>query len=219
MESMELIRAFAAVPTGNVADALMNLGIPVGAVNAPLRPIASPQRRAAGYAVTVRQMVRAQAAEGAALARHGQVNDEVLQPGDLLVIDAGGRTDVCTGGALMALCAQRRGAVGWVVNGAVRDVEEIRALDFPVHLAGTSPVKSTPLLQTVGVNVPVEIGGVQILPGDVVVTDETGIVVVPRQHAEAVLREAQRIGRIEEETERLIREGCSFAEAKKKAGM
>lgn len=219
MDRNELIRAFEKVPTGNAADALVQLGIPGGAVNAGLHPVGSPQRRAAGFAVTVKQMTRSQSAEGASLATHAQVIGEQLGEGDMLVIDVGGRTDVCTGGALLALCAKLRGASGWVINGALRDIEEIRALDFPVHLKGGSPVKSAPLLQTVGVNVPVEFGGVQICPGDLVLTDETGIVVIPAGKAEAVLRKAQAIARIEAETERLLREGRTFAQARKEAGL
>ena len=164
-------------------------------------------------------MTRAQSAEGAALAKHAQVIGEMLGEGDMLVIDADGRTDVCTGGALLALCAKLRGASGWVINGALRDIEEIRALDFPVHLKGGSPVKSAPLLQTVGVNVPVEFGGVQICPGDLILTDETGIVVIPAAHAEAVLEKAQSIGRIEAQTEQLLRAGRTFAQAKKESGL
>lgn len=219
MDRMELIRAFEQVPSGNAADALVQLGLCAAVPDAGLHPVGIPQKRAAGYAVTVKQMTRSGNAEGSSLARHAAVIDEQLGEGDMLVIDAGGRTDVCTGGALLALCAKLRGASGWVINGALRDVEEIRKLDFPVHLKGGSPVKSAPLLQTVGVNIPVEIGGVQICPGDIVLTDETGIVVIPPAHAEAVLQKALDIGRREAETERLLREGKSFSEAKKEANL
>lgn len=216
MDRQELIRAFEQVPTSNAADALAKLGIPGGVIDAGLHPLSAPQRRAAGFAVTLRQMSRSRNAEGAAPARHGQVIDEILGEGDMLVIDAGGRTDACTGGGLMALRAKIRGASGWVVNGAVRDIEDIRALGFPVHLKGSSPAASTPL-QTVGINIPVEIGGVQICPGDIVLTDETGIVVIPPIQAEAVLLKAQEIGRAEAEAERLLREGLSIAQVKKEA--
>ena len=218
MDRLELIRAFEEIPTSNAADALAQMGLPGCVVNADLHPIASPQRRAAGFAVTVRQMSRSQNAENAAPARHGQVIDEQLGEGDMLVIDAGGRTDACTGGGLMALRAKIRGASGWVVNGALRDIEDIREMDLPVHLKGSSPARSAPL-QTVGVNIPVEIGGVTIFPGDLVLTDETGIVVIPPAKAEAVLQKAREIGRAEAEAERLLRAGLSFAEAKKEAGL
>lgn len=218
MDRIELLHAFGEIPTGNAADALTQLGLPVGVPDADLHPVGTPQKRAAGFAVTVKQMTCSGNAEGVSLTKHAQVIDG-LNEGEMLVIDAGGRTDVCTGGALLALCAKLRGASGWVVNGALRDVDEIRKLDFPVHLKGGCPVKSAPLLQTVGVNVPVEIGGVQICPGDLILTDETGIVAIPPAHAEEVLEKAREIGRREAETERLLLAGKSFAEAKKTAGI
>ena len=219
MDRIELIRAFEKVPSGNAADALAELGLPDGFVDAGLYPLAPSQRRAAGFAVTVKQVSRSQDPEKAGPARHGQVIDEFLREGSMLVIDAGGRTDVCTGGGLMALRSKLLGASGWVINGAVRDAEEIRALDFPVHLKGTSPVKSVPRLQTAGVNVPVGIGGVQICPGDLVLADETGIVVIPPEQAEAVLAKALEIGRKEEEAERLLLAGKSFMQAHDEAGL
>lgn len=211
----ELLKQFEAIPTGNAADAMAKLGIQSGALDSTLFPLIPSQRRTAGTAVTVKQMVRSQAAEGASLAKHSKVIDSQLTPGDLLVIDVGGRTDVCTGGFLLALRAKMQGASGYVINGALRDLEEIAQLDFPVYLAGGSPVKSSPLLETIGINIPVEIGGVQINPGDVVLMDRTGVVVIPVKFAEDVLAKAKEIGAKEEALQKLLEKGGSFAEAAK----
>lgn len=208
----ELIEGYLRVPTANVCDAMAQLDLPVRVIEG-LHPVSPTQRPAVGFAVTVKQMQRHQAAEGKGLATHSKVIDTQLQYGDMLVIDVGGRTDVCTGGALLARRAQQRGASGYLINGCLRDVREIAALDFPVHLVGASPVKSSPALQTVGINIPVEINGVQILPGDLVMSDDTGVIVVPAQVAEQVLERALAINAKEAALEEMLIVGKTFAEA------
>ncbi|MHC1757943.1 MAG: RraA family protein [Negativicutes bacterium] len=214
MDALKLLASFREIPTGNAADAMAQLGIPRGTING-LFPLSLQQSRAAGYAVTIKQMQRSQMASGKGLATHSKVIDEQLNQGDLLVIDVGGRTDVCTGGAILALRAKLRGVAGYVINGCLRDLREIADLDFPVHLIGGSPNKSAPDLQTVGINLPVEIGGVQINPGDLVLTDDTGIVIIPRARAEAVLDAALSIKAKEECLTEYIKGGMSFSEAAK----
>ncbi len=218
MNREQLLEAYSQIPTGNACDAMQTLGIPSGAVEG-LRPLSLDQRRAAGFARTIKQMQRSQSAEGAKLARHSKVIDEALNPGDILVIDVGGRTDVCTGGGMLALRAKIRGVAGFVVNGCLRDLKEMVELDFPVHLVDGSPVKSAPKLETVGVDIPVEIGGVQINPGDLVLTDDTGIVVIPVGAAETVLQKAQEIQAAEDRMAEMIRSGKTFAEATVESGL
>lgn len=212
MDKFELLQHFLPLPTGNVADAMAQLGIPCKTVNG-LFPLSCHQGRTAGYAVTVRQMERNINTEGKVLTKHTKVIDGQLSAGDLLVIDAGGNTSVCTGGALLALRAKLRGASGFLINGCLRDLNEIRELGFPVYLKGGSPIKSSPSLETVGINIPVEINGTQILPGDLIVMDETGIVIIPIRHAERILEEAGKIFALESQAEKWIREGCSVSKA------
>lgn len=208
----KLIEGFLKVPTGNVCDAMVQLGVPLGVIQG-LHALDPNQRQAVGVAVTVKQMERHQTAEAKNLATHSKVIDGQLEYGDFLVLDVGGRTDVCSGGALLARRAKMQGASGFIVNGCLRDIREIGKLDFPVHLLAGSPIKSSLHLQTVGVNIPVEVRGVQINPGDVIITDDTGIVVLPAQSAESVLAKALEINSKEVALESLISEGKSFAEA------
>ena len=133
----------------------------------------------------------------------------------MLVIDMSGITDVCTGGALLALRAKTRGVSGELTNGCLRDADEIAALDFPVYCAGTSPVKSAKDIETIGVNVPVTIGGVQVLPGDLICMDSTGVVVVPQGRINDVIAEAEKISARESKMEEMIRTGMSIVEARK----
>jgi len=216
MDKEQLLERYIKVPTANIVDAMDRLGVARGVVQGLAR-LSATQQRAAGFALTVKQMQRHQTEQGRTLATHMQVVDELAQPGDLLVIDVGGRRDVCTGGALIALRAKMRGVTGYLINGCLRDVQEIAALGFPVYFLGASPVKSSPDLQTVAVNSTVEIGGVQIRPGDLIVHDDTGVVVIPPEQAAAVLAEAEAIMDKESKAEQLIKQGYSVAEAFKGA--
>ena len=113
----------------------------------------------------------------------------LAQPGDVIVVEAGDDEMAVAGGNVCAI-AQRRGVAALVVDGVIRDVVESREKRFPLFARGVSPIPA----KRVGdgaMNVQVRCGGVIVNPGDVVVADEEGIVVVPRARAEDVLRKAQ----------------------------
>ena len=217
MDKNELLEALRLLPTGNIADAMVNLGLPCGVMVSPPPAIDLRQPRMAGYAYTLVQMPRHQAETEKSLVRHPEVIDSLAQPGDVVVMDVGGRLDVCSGGALFALRAKMRGLAGFLVEGCLRDLNEMVEIGLPVFCRGGSPTKSAPGVQTVAVGVPVCLGGVQVRPGDVIVGDDTGIVVFPTAFAEVILAEAQRIQRMEECVEKHIREGHSVAESRKRA--
>lgn len=212
-EKLEWIHVFKKFPTGTISDAMDNLGIRRGAV-AGLHPLEPAQPKAAGFALTIRQIRRKTPYDGKSLAGQGGVIDSQIRTGDMLVIDMAGMTDICTGGALLVLRARMRGAAGELTNGCLRDAEEIAELDFPVYCAGTSPVKSAMDVETAGVNVPVMIGGVQISPGDLILMDRTGAVAVPADMLREVSEEAARIREREAKMEELIRSGKTLAEAR-----
>lgn len=207
------IHAYESRATGNVSDAMDNLGIRRGAVLGvwELNP---GQPGVAGFAFTIQQRRRQSPYDGKNLARQGGLIDTMTQEGDLVVIDMDGMMDVCTGGALLALRAQMRGVVGELTNGCLRDAEEIAALGFPVYCGGTVPVKSARDVETVNVNVPITLGGVQICPGDLILMDRTGVVCVPAESLQQVLEETERIANREARMEALIRDGHSLAEAR-----
>jgi RraA family protein len=124
----------------------------------------------------------------------------LAKPGDVLVID--GKTDLTCAlmGALMMNTAKVIGLAGVIIDGAVRDVEELRALGFPVFAAGSNPNGPTKFVPG-RLNWPVGVGGISVQPGDLVVGDADGVVVVERDKAESLLAAAQK--KVDEETRRI----------------
>lgn len=128
------------------------------------------------------------------------------QPGDVIVLACHGCERTAMWGGLMSTLSRQAGITAGIVDGAIRDVDEIRVLDFPVWYRGTVPRPSPTAVhnrtEPVQVNVPVVIRGEVVEPGDIVVADENGIAVVPAGQAEAVLEGA----RMQVSKEKVIRE-------------
>lgn len=213
MDEVDLLYSLERLPTGNVSDAMSKLRIPSGVIE-NLCPLSLTQKRVCGKAVTIQQRRKAGPQKG--VVKQRQVITTMTQPGDTVVIDADGCMSVATAGGLLALCAQLRGVKGMVINGCLRDLEDIVAMEFPVHLLGGSPAASGEALETAGINVPLAIGGVRINPGDFILQDATGCVVIPANDAERVLMTAQVICQQEEACESLLRQGLDFAAARER---
>lgn len=124
----------------------------------------------------------------------------VAQPGDVLVIDGKGDLSSALMGAIMMNQAKAIGLAGVVIDGAVRDVLELRELGFPVFAAGTNPNGPTKYIPG-RVNWPVSIGGVSVNAGDLVVADADGVVVIEREKAASLLAPAAK--KLADETKRI----------------
>ncbi len=114
---------------------------------------------------------------------------EFCRPGDVLVIDAGGDVTNAVIGGILSFYAATIGTVGVVLDGAIRDVAEIRARDYPVYARGVNhrgPYKDGPG----EINVPVSVGGMVVNPGDIVVGDQDGLMAFPRDEAELLIEKA-----------------------------
>ncbi len=113
---------------------------------------------------------------------------DLALPGDVLVVDGGASMERALCGEIMISHARQRGLAGFVINGCIRDVDAIAAIDFPVYALGQNP--NGPLKDGPGeINVPVVAGGMAILPGDILVGDADGIVVVrPRDAIEVAAK-------------------------------
>lgn len=131
---------------------------------------------------------------------------ELVQPGDVLVIDEGNGNTTGAFGHNMSLEARKRGVTGLVTNGHIRDVRLLREERFPVYCRGVSPrsaQKNTPG----SINVPIAMAGVVVCPGDIVVGDDDGIAIVPRADAADILARAQARMQMEHQQAQDIRNG------------
>jgi regulator of RNase E activity RraA len=115
------------------------------------------------------------------------------EPGEVGVIVMEGTLEIAAMGNLMATAAKVRGMAGMVLDGAIRDVWDIRRMGLTVYARSISPRTAVGHYATVAKNVPVECAGVTVRPGDIIVADEDGVVVVPKERAEEVLKKAQEI--------------------------
>jgi 4-hydroxy-4-methyl-2-oxoglutarate aldolase len=144
------------------------------------------------------------------------------QPGDVIVLACHGTVLTAMWGGLMSTLSIRAGIEGAIVDGPIRDVDEIRDLGFPIWYEGTIPRPSPSAghhrIEPVQVNVPVVVRGQVINPGDILVADENGIAVVPAQQAEQVLQGAQARNAEEKAIREKISSGTPLAELLAKFG-
>jgi regulator of RNase E activity RraA len=143
-----------------------------------------------------------------------------LQPQDVVVLACNGPTDrIAPWGELLTTAAMARRAAGCVTDGLVRDVRQIRAMDFPVFHGGIGPLDTKGRARMVDRDVRVECGGVSIDPGDLVFGDVDGIVVIPRSHEHAVMDLALEKVRGENHTRDALLSGESLASVFKRLGI
>jgi regulator of RNase E activity RraA len=180
-------------PTGIISDTMDELGIPSGVIGASVLRPTMPGTTMVGPALTLRNILQhIDPLKGA----HDKVNKmaefechNLAQPGDVLVIQ--GVADVSNMGGISAQTGKRQGEVGAIVWGGVRDVGHSRSVDYPIWSTELSAVTGKWRLQTIEINGPVQIGGVRVEPGDLVVADETSVCFVPRDRMTDVLALAQ----------------------------
>lgn len=210
----ELVKGFGEVATASVADAVDKVCGRRGYMEHALKPRIN-ERRIVGPAVTVLEESTTESVPP----QHALDLIDEAQPGSVVVIAIGGEADVAVWGGLMTAGAFARGLAGAVLDGGVRDIAEIRRdYDFPVIARSVSPGTTLGRFRTVASNVPVTCGGIEVNPGDLVVGDIDGVVVVPREHAEAVLEMAREIDARELEQARLIIEAKSLRKGLAKYG-
>lgn len=159
--------------------------------------------RLIGTAVTVKTLAADLAAAFKAI--------DVCQPGDVVVIDSHGSINTAFWGENMTMSALNRGVLAAVIDGAYRDVEEIRKLRFPVVCKGIVP--NVGAVAGYGdVNVSIQCAGVVVSPGDIVVIDGNGVVIVPKVEAGEVLQKAQQLLKTEHILQEKIKSGATIGE-------
>lgn len=204
----DLLARCAKIGSSTWSDALDTFGIS-GLVEGIQRR--SGDERIVGFATTARQVAgglgqydRADFAVGKLVAATG--------PGRVLMIDVGG-APISTFGGIASTAAKAQGATAVIIDGACRDVDEIQAVGLWMASRWVSPRTGKTRLQLQELGQQVTIGSVIVNEGDLVVGDDTGIVVVPRAEVEKVLVEAERILEVDFAVEKGIKEGKTFAQA------
>ena len=135
---------------------------------------------------------------------------ETAPPGSVLVIDARGDARAASAGAILATRLLRRGVAAIVTDGSVRDSPSIAELDLPVYTSGVSATTNLVLHHAVEQQVPIGCGGVPVFPGDVLIGDAEGVVVVPRHLAAEVAADALEQERLEDFLLTLVRNGAAL---------
>lgn len=204
-----IIEQLKGLGTSAVSDALDRHGI-AGQV-AGLRPL-DRAFRVAGRAFTVRyQPVDVIG---------GTVGDYVddVPVGEVVVLDNAGRLDATVWGDILTVVANRRGLAGTVIDGVCRDSPRSLELGYPLFSRTSYMRTGKDRVQVADVQGPVSLGGVRVRPGDVVLGDADGVVVVPREREEAVVAAALEIEATEEAIRRLVLGGSRLDEARREHG-
>lgn len=205
----KIIEGFRALSAASISDAMDRLGLHGMAQGiAPLKF----GWHAVGRAFTVKYRP-----VGSTKGTVGDFIDDV-NPGDMVVLDNGGRLDCTVWGDILTNVASRRKISGTVIHGVCRDVAGILECNYPVFSRGRFMRTGKDRVEVDGFNVPVSLGDVLCKPQDIVVGTDDGVLVVPADRAEAILKLAQTISDTEDRIIAETKSGSSLDEAHKKHG-
>jgi regulator of RNase E activity RraA len=187
-------------PSGVVADAMDELGVPPGVIGASILRPTIPGTTIVGPATTVRNILqRVNPLDGAKSHANKMAEFEahnLATPGDVLVIQ--GVANVSNMGGISAQTGKRQGEVGAIVMGGIRDIAHSRAVGYPVWSTDITPTTGKWRIETVEINGEVQLGEVRVSPGDLVVADDTGVCFIPRERILEVLELAEKKAKAEE---------------------
>ncbi|WP_405997700.1 RraA family protein [Streptomyces sp. NBC_00829] len=186
-----------------ISDAMDSLGL--AGVAEGLTPMWQGAK-AAGRAVTTK-LAPGEAPADAPPVHLGAQAVERSQRGSVIVVDNGGRSSMGAWGGLLSMAASIRGVAGVVMDGACRDVDEARLLGFPAFARAAATRTARGRVHEQACGEPVQLGGVTVESGDIVVADGSGVVVVPAGHAERVIESAEKIARREKVMQDRLRGG------------
>jgi|Deesub1362A_J573_1020465.scaffolds.fasta_scaffold01646_7 regulator of RNase E activity RraA len=190
--SSKKIKRFKQIPTTILSDCMNRMQ----AMKADIKPLI-PVHRIAGSAITVEETA------GGNLMSHYAMY--IAKPGDIIVIDAKGYKDRSCWGGIQTFVCKERGIEGLVIDGTIRDITDVKKLNYPIFCLGVTP--AGPLKGWSGnINTPIQCGGVVVYPGDIIVGDEDGVVVIPLKYADEVYTAAiERLSLEEKWMERIKR--------------
>jgi regulator of RNase E activity RraA len=203
-------RALAALYTGAVADILDELGLRAQCLPADIRPL-SDAMKVAGPVYTVRG--RSRPADDGNDPRYRQMDmlDGIFD-GAVVVVDPGDETKAAHWGELMSHTAKAKGATGVVIAGGVRDTPEILKMGFPCFRRYHSPLTAVYRYDITDFGTPIRLGGVPIVPGDFILGDIDGVLIIPAGAIDEVIERAASIRSREDIVRQALDEGGSIRE-------
>ena len=218
-ERSRIRQRFLAVDTSNVADVLDSMGLFDQGLAADFRPYPRDAGKLAGWAYTIRGQMVPYAGTGDAAkmeACQGIGPDEVS-------VWSGDGAGICYFGELIALGMKERGSVGALLDGGIRDVRWIGEHRFPVYARYRTPVQSIARWKVTACQVPVYLRGatttyVKVRPGDFILGDEDGAIVIPAEVVEKTLVEAEQLTQVERDIRVELAKGLTLAQALEKFG-
>ena len=203
--SVDFLSRCTPIGTSTWSDALDALGIAGVCDGLTMR---SGSKRIAGQAVTITESVQADATLDVSEFRIGDLIAAV-GGGEVLVVSMDGPI-VSTAGGLAARDAALRGVAGFVIDGSCRDIGDVRETGLFVASRHVTPRSGKGRVRLEHINEPITCGGVTVRAGDLVIGDETGVVVVPLEHAEEALEIAERLARVDDEITAGLDQGSRF---------
>jgi regulator of RNase E activity RraA len=207
LSSDPLVQGFSKLSSCNISDALDRLHVN----GAPHRilPLWSGCPKIVGRAATL-QLVD----HGSQSPIQGTMHAiAAAKPGEVMIVDHFGRMEVNSWGGIATFAALKRGLAGVIIDGVTRDVDEIRAMEFPTYAKGVIQQSIRNRCAFAGHSVSVHLGSAVVRPGDLVLADENGIAVVPQERMEEILRIAQECSMAEERLRNWISQGVDPLEA------
>ena len=198
MPDPEIMAQFKTIPASNTAD-VMNRSC---AMNPRIRLVSQPKdQMMVGPAFTVKSRA------GDNLTLHAALN--LCGEGDVLVVsNEEDTTRALMGEVMMAYLRYTKKVAGIILDGPIRDIDEIGKWDFPVYCTGTTP--GGPYKEGPGeINVPISCGGISVNPGDIILADPDGIIVIPRQDAATILEDAKKFQAADEKKLAAAKDGTA----------
>lgn len=221
----ELVEEFRKLYVSVVYDGLARIMGPMGGVCDPeIKPILDFMRGKiyVGPAITIKwaqrellTLAKKRLQEEGKTREDYQAIMDIAEPGDVIVSGGWGRKDLAFWGDVLSNFAKKKDVEAIVIDGATRDKANNERLGFPIFARGATPLAEAAFMETIDMNVPIMCGGVEVWPGDLVMGDDDGVLVIPRRYIEQTLKYAQEKRKLEIEMIESARAGKPLLETMK----
>ncbi|MEN6437159.1 MAG: RraA family protein [Syntrophobacter sp.] len=209
----ELVEGFRSISTSTVSDILDQMGL--DCLVSEIKAV-KDDFKMVGPAVTIKEVSGIAGTYTIADFKMGKVID-TAHPGDVLVFDNAGM-EISTWGGMASTAAKVKGIEGVLIDGGSRDADEVVELEFPVFSRHITPRGARSRIRMIEMNGTVKCGGIRVDPGDIIMADRTGIIVIPKKKAAEVLEIAKKTEEGEKYFTEQLRQGKTFEEMHRKTG-